>query len=125
MGSVNGSNAGSFMTPSGGDKPMGPGMGGPRGPMMNPSLGGGFQGGPAGGPGLNGPASRFMGGPVRSPMKPTVYIAPVPVSIFCFLNLKLPFPAFPPPKKFFNLPSPQLSLKVNTKIIPYKFYLVK
>ena len=80
MGSVNGGNTGSYMSPTSGDKPMGPGMGGPRTPMMNPSLGGGYQGG--GGPGINGPgpASRFMGGPVRPPMKGPGYVQPVPVS---------------------------------------------
>lgn len=78
MGSVNGGNSGNYMSPS--DKPMGPGMGGPRAPMMNPSLGGGYQGGPGGGPGMNGPgpASRFMGGPVRAPMKGPGYVQPVP-----------------------------------------------
>lgn len=82
MGSVNGGNTGNYMSPPAGDKSMG--MGGPRQPMMNPSLGGGYQGGPGGGPGMNGPgpASRFMGGPVRPPMSKPGYVQPVPVSTF-------------------------------------------
>ncbi|XP_054709925.1 heterogeneous nuclear ribonucleoprotein K-like [Uloborus diversus] len=70
MGNMNGANSGNFMPQ--GDKPMGPGMGGPRPPMMSSGMG--FQGA-AGGPGMNGPPARFMGGPVR-PMKP--YNTPVP-----------------------------------------------
>ncbi|GIX73746.1 heterogeneous nuclear ribonucleoprotein K [Caerostris extrusa] len=80
-GGVNGQNPGNFMSQGAGDKPMGHALGGPpgpRNPMMNAGLGGGFQG--AGGPGINGPGpgpSRFMGGPQR-PYKPQGYIPPVP-----------------------------------------------
>ncbi|CAL1284769.1 unnamed protein product [Larinioides sclopetarius] len=79
MGSVNGQNPGNFMSQGAGDKSIGHAMGGPgpRNPMMNAGMGGGFQGG-AGGPGVNGPGpSRFMGGPQR-PYKPQGFVPPVP-----------------------------------------------
>ncbi|XP_035213496.1 heterogeneous nuclear ribonucleoprotein K-like [Stegodyphus dumicola] len=91
MGSMNGSGAGNFLPQGSVDKPMGPGMGGPRAPMMNTGMGG-FQGG-AGGPGINGPgiSSRFMGGPVR-PMKGQGYVPPVPNTGELFMSKPSPNP---------------------------------
>ncbi|XP_042903287.1 heterogeneous nuclear ribonucleoprotein K isoform X3 [Parasteatoda tepidariorum] len=64
MGSANGQSG--YMAQGSAEKSMGPGMGGPRNPMMNSGMGG-YQGN--GGPGAAGAANRYMGGPARGQPK--------------------------------------------------------
>lgn len=82
MGSMNGQNASNFMSQSVSDKSLGgPGMGGPRNPMMSGGMGG-YQGSGAGGPGMNGPSpgGRYMGGSNRGPQKSQGYSGGAPWS---------------------------------------------